>query len=130
VIGGALLGAIIGRVVGNGKESVSDRGPIRIVVDADLRLRGALDWYSAPAIAPDGRSTVFEQARDDGVRMLYLRRLADINAQPIPGTEDGRLPTFSPDGRWVAFESRGAIRKVAADGGTPVVVTQLPAKHG
>src|SRR4030095_16325396 len=62
----------------------------------------------------------------DGVR-LFMRRLDELIARPLAGTEEGEQPFFSPDGAWVAFFSYGALRKVRPDGGAPVVVAQLPA---
>src|ERR1700693_2695821 len=46
------------------------------------------------------------------------------NAAPISGSEGGVNPTFSPDGRWLAFFANGKLKKVPLDGGTPVVIAQ------
>ncbi len=37
----------------------------------------------------------------------------------MAGTEGGAAPFFSPDGRWVAFWSGGALKKTPADGKGP-----------
>ncbi len=40
----------------------------------------------------------------------------------MPGTEDGRRPFFSPDGKWVGFTTRRNLKKVPAEGGTSVEI--------
>ena len=65
----------------------------------------------------------------DGSR-LYARRLDDVTARALPGTENGDGPFFSPEGTWVGFFSNGAIRKVRVDGGAPLVVARVPEFRG
>jgi hypothetical protein len=60
---------------------------------------------SLAAISPDGRSFVYT-ASD----RLYLRWMDQIEALPIPGTEESPLnPFFSPDGQSVAYFTGGAL---------------------
>jgi eukaryotic-like serine/threonine-protein kinase len=71
----------------------------------------------ALALAPDG--TLFVYAASN---QLYRRSLADLDAQPLAGTEGlsrVHLPTFSPDGRLVAFwaESDRTLKCVPVEGG-------------
>jgi Tol biopolymer transport system component len=67
---------------------------------------------------PDGRSIVFSALQGDR-QQLYLRRTDQLTATAMAGTEGGGAPFFSPDGRWVAFWSGGALRKTPADGNGP-----------
>jgi eukaryotic-like serine/threonine-protein kinase len=53
---------------------------------------------------------------------VLLRDLARNEVAPIPGSEDGYHPFFSPDGGWVAFVSEGKLRKVRTEGGTPIAL--------
>ena len=46
--------------------------------------------------------------------------------QPIRGTELGFRPFFSPDGRWVGFQTGTELKRVSLDGGIPVTVAELP----
>ena len=56
-----------------------------------------------PALSPDGQSLVYS-----GGGQLHLRRLDELESEPLPGTEGARFPFFSPDGLWVGFgASRG-----------------------
>ena len=34
---------------------------------------------------------------------LYVRRLDQLQATPLPGTDGALIPFFSPDGRWIGF---------------------------
>lgn len=68
------------------------------------------------AISPDVRLVVYT-ARGDGVEQLYLRRLDQVAATPLRGTERGRSPFFSPDGKWVAFFADNQLKKIAVDSG-------------
>jgi eukaryotic-like serine/threonine-protein kinase len=76
------------------------------------------------AISPDGRRIAFAGVRD-GRQMLFVRELDQLEPRPIPGTEGGAAPAFSPDGDWVAFGQGGgspAIKKVSLKGGAPQVI--------
>ena len=68
-------------------------------------------------LSPDGTRLVYVANEQ-----LYLRNMHELTSAPIPGTEgsDPAEPVFSPDGQWVAFYSRGALKKVPVTGGTPV----------
>ena len=72
------------------------------------------------SISPDGASIVYT-----GNQQLYLRRLAEMEARPIPGTSlDVSSPVFSPDGQWVAFWSGqdATLKKIAVTGGAAVTL--------
>jgi len=80
---------------------------------------------SAIALSPDGRTLVFTAASEDGVH-LYLRRLDQLQAAPIPGTQGADTPFFSPDGAWIGFQAAGEFRKVPVSGGPPSRICALP----
>ena len=80
------------------------------------------------ALSPDGQQVVYT-ARQGGTGWgLDIRRLDQLHARTLPGTDGGRHPEFSPDGRWIAFGAAdGSLRKVAADGGGLSTVAPLDA---
>src|SRR5437660_4458209 len=51
-------------------------------------------------ISPDGQKIVFRAAGADGKSLLWTRSLDSLTAQPLPGTEDGSNPFWSPDSRF------------------------------
>ncbi|MGE3843197.1 MAG: serine/threonine-protein kinase [Vicinamibacterales bacterium] len=70
-------------------------------------------------MAPNGSATAFVR-----LKRLWLRRLSDIDAHPIDGTEAASLGSlvFSPDSRWLAFSTATTIRLISVDGGTSLAV--------
>jgi len=81
------------------------------------------------ALSPDGRWLVFA-ATDGETLRLFKRSLEQFNAAPIPGTEGGDHPFFSPDGRWVGFFAGGKLKKAPLDGGLPQVLADAPRPWG
>ena len=73
------------------------------------------------AVSPDGRQLAYSAGSGDGQR-LFLRAIDQFDSRPVPGTEGGRVPTFSPDGRALAFIASRKLKKVSLDGGAPVVL--------
>jgi len=71
---------------------------------------------SRVAISPDGQRIAYVANR-----RLYLRRLSELEAVPVTGTESAQgitNPAFSPDGRYVAFFAfdERTIKKVGIAG--------------
>jgi eukaryotic-like serine/threonine-protein kinase len=77
------------------------------------------------AISPTGDRVAFKGWSSAG-GALFIRKVGDVEAHPIPGTLGADTPFFSPDGRWLAFSHGGQIRRVPADGGPPVHVADVP----
>jgi Tol biopolymer transport system component/tRNA A-37 threonylcarbamoyl transferase component Bud32 len=83
------------------------------------------------AISPDGSMIVYSAAGDDRKLQLYLRKLADFESKPIPGTEGGQSPFFSPDGEWLGFVTDDAkLKKILLRGGSAVVVAEQAVPGG
>jgi serine/threonine-protein kinase len=91
---------------------------------ASLRL----DLRPVLALSPDG-STLAYAATIDGIPRLYIRARDSVESRALPGTEGGSMPTFSPDGKWIAFFADGKIKKVALDGPS-VTVANAPDVRG
>ncbi len=85
---------------------------------------GARLVASQVAIAPDGSSIIFADTVD-GTLMLWRKARDAARAVPMPGTEGGIAPFFSPDGRWVAFQTLDRkLRKIPVDGGGAVTLAE------
>ncbi len=77
------------------------------------------------AISPNGKELVYVGHSGSFQIQLYLRRTDEFEARPIPGTEDGTDPFFSPDGQWIGFLAGDDLKKVPLSGGPPVTLTTL-----
>jgi eukaryotic-like serine/threonine-protein kinase len=74
------------------------------------------------ALSPDGRQLAFIVLGSDGVSQLWVRPLDSIEARPLPGGESSAgIPPFfwSPDSRFIAFDSGGKLEKIDISGGPP-----------
>jgi Tol biopolymer transport system component len=77
-------------------------------------------------LSPDGTLLVFAALPTPEARPhLYVRRLDQLEASLLPGTEGARNPFFSPDGRWVGFVAEGKLKKVSVNGGGAVPIAGL-----
>jgi eukaryotic-like serine/threonine-protein kinase len=56
--------------------------------------------------------------------MIWLRTMDSLDAQPLPGTKDGRQPFWSPDSRFIGFFAAGTLKKVPVGGGRPQTVCE------
>jgi eukaryotic-like serine/threonine-protein kinase len=74
------------------------------------------DPGTRPAVSPDGKSVAFT-AETDGKSQVWLRDLDSLAARPLPGTENGSFPFWSPDSRWIAFNDGEKLKKVEVTGG-------------
>src|SRR5262249_47420279 len=85
------------------------------------RFRGA-----QLALSPDGTRLVAAEYDPSGSTWhLAVRRFDQSRFVPIPGTDGGMAPFFSPDGEWIAFTAGGKLRKVAVEGGVPVTLCDV-----
>ncbi|MEO8452964.1 MAG: hypothetical protein ABI647_24455, partial [Gemmatimonadota bacterium] len=91
--------------------SPPDRPVVRFVV--------ADDFQGAPAISPDGTRIAY-LSRDG---KLHVRVLSAVDDRALAGVENALFPTFSPDGRWIAYSTPSALVKIAAEGGEPSVIS-------
>ena len=82
-------------------------------------------------VSPDGRHVVFASAPAGGVQHVWRMDTEGGDPRQLTGGEAADFdPFWSPDGRWVFFNSwrsgNGRLWKVAAEGGEPTQVSDLP----
>jgi serine/threonine-protein kinase len=119
------------------------------VVLATAAVAGAIGWYARPeapaavrrfvipladeqrysntgrrvlALSPDGSHLVYAANN-----RLYLRRLDQLSATEIQGTDagSGRGPFFSPDGQWIGFWAGGQLKRIGLSGGAPIALADI-----
>jgi Tol biopolymer transport system component len=70
-----------------------------------------------PALSPDGRRVAFGAREGAGPMHVWVLDLASGAASPLPGTEGGHRPFWSPDGKSIGFFTWGAMSTIPAEGG-------------
>ena len=85
----------------------ADRRILTVGIDAGetRRSRRRLDWSDsvgpAAVLSPDGTALVFiARGPSSGRWQLFVRRLDELQASPVGGTEGAYAPFFWPDGSW------------------------------
>ena len=91
--------------------------PVIRPVRFDIQLpAGALTF----SLSPDGRQLAFLAPGSDGRNLVWIRALDSLEPRPLRGTENILVPTFwSPDSRFIAFQSGSKLKKIDISGGRP-----------
>ena len=115
------------------EQDVPPPEPLRI--SADLGAAAPLAPFNvqfgdAAAISPDGAVLAFIAQEDDRDPQLYVRRLNQLHAEPLLGTDNALGPFFSPDGQWVGFFAGGKLKKIAVTGGAAVTLADALSSRG
>jgi len=132
VVALVLMGLILAAVIG-GIALWSLRSPVPAKVTRfSYLLPEGLSFSSQGrrlvAISPDGTNLVYVANGQ-----LYLRRLSESEARPIPGTQqNANSPFFSPDGQYVGFYASqdGALKKIPITGGAAVTLCKASNPFG
>ncbi|MEO8677823.1 MAG: protein kinase [Vicinamibacterales bacterium] len=99
---------------------------LTLLLPEGIRLSDQLVTGARLAISPDSKRVVFTGVNGANNRTLWLHSLIDGSTRELAGTELAAGPTWSPDGKWIAFGLIGSIgsgtKKIAVDGGPPVVL--------
>lgn len=87
------------------------------------------DYRSLPAISPDGRRIAISLTVE-GKRSIWLRDLDSLEARPLPGTDEGYLPFWSPDSRQLGYFTPTTVKKIDAGGGPSLTVCDAASGAG
>jgi eukaryotic-like serine/threonine-protein kinase len=107
-------------------------------VDSPSRAMTRFTWtlpegttlFSAPTVSPNGRRICWTGLSESAGPQVFVRDMSSLDARPVPGTEDGRHPFWSPDSQAIGFFARGKLQRVSVDGGPPVVLADAPDARG
>ncbi len=94
--------------------------PERVVSKADIVVVDSPTAFvePEPKISPDGTMIAYKL---DG--RIQLRRLDSFDSRPLPGTEHARGLFWSPDSRWIGYQTGDSIFKISVNNGNPIKLT-------
>jgi serine/threonine-protein kinase len=102
------------------------------------RVRFALALEDSARIPPEANGVTIAVSRDGselayvgglGPSRLFLRQFENLTARAIPGTENARNPSFSPDGKWLAFKAAMALRRMPVRGGPIQIIADTVQRY-
>jgi serine/threonine protein kinase len=96
-------------------------------IGADVSL-STISGASA-ILSADGTTLAFVAMEANRTR-LYIRKLDQLQASALAGSEGADSPFFSPDGQWIAFFANGKLKKLAVTGGAAVNLCDAPNARG
>ncbi len=110
---------------------VPARVPTELTADPSIVGSASTQFGGGTILSPAGDLIAFvAQSRVDGRARIYLRRLGELDATPMPGTERPLSPFFSPDGRSIGFFADGSLKTVSVAGGAPVSLIEVLENRG
>jgi Tol biopolymer transport system component len=135
----ALAGAVVaiaaaaGIAYDRGARSVPpvERPTLRLAWSAadDLIPGAGPDYPFGLALAPNGRRVVVSAAKA-GLVQLWLRDLSTGDTQVLPGTDEGVLPFWAPDGRAIAFFAHGRLKAITLENAGITDLAAAPSPRG
>jgi Tol biopolymer transport system component len=88
------------------------------------------DDAGTPVISPDGTKLVFGAIGQGSGSRLWLRSMDELTAHPLPGTDGGQFPFWSPDGRSIGFFTNTDLKRLDLQGGAVVTLAPVYGSRG
>jgi eukaryotic-like serine/threonine-protein kinase len=77
------------------------------------------------ALSPDARYLVYRTGGTGNGGPLMVRAIDVLDAQPLTGITNARIPFFSPDSRWIGFFDLDELKKVPVTGGPAITICRF-----
>jgi Tol biopolymer transport system component len=127
----AALGASIAAWRASHAASESINLPLqRFDTDLDADMVNSTYASTFAAISPDGTRLIYKTRSPGGKPMFAMRMMDKTKGVPIPGTEGGHDPFFSPDGQWLGFYAETNLKKISVNGGAPIILAEASNPRG
>jgi Tol biopolymer transport system component len=81
-------------------------------------------------ISPDGKRLMFVATNTEGKRLLWVRPLDTLVAQPLAATDGANSPFWSADGRFIGYFANGKLLRIETSGGRPQVLCDASENRG
>jgi Tol biopolymer transport system component len=107
------------------RERPAAPSPMRFQIPPTVEFAGPGNF----GLSPDGRHLAFVGRGPDGIARLWIRAIDSLEVRVLPGSEMPDItppPFWSPDGRFVAFDAGGRLKKLDVSGGLPQTLCDLP----
>jgi Tol biopolymer transport system component len=102
----------------------------RVRIDLGTEASLSTQLGAAADLSPDGQVVVFVAGTTAARQQLFVRRLDQLQATALAGTEGATTPFFSPDGQWIGFFAGSKLKKIAVSGGAAVTLADAPTPRG
>jgi serine/threonine-protein kinase len=105
--------------------------PLRLSAEIGADASLITDFGASAILSPDGTALAFAAQKSAGqASQLFVRRLDQLKASPLAGSDGAESPFFSPDGQWIGFFSGGKLKKIAVTGGAVITLADAPLGRG
>ena len=81
-------------------------------------------------LAPDGSAVAYVATDAHGQILLWVRKLNELHARPVAGTDGANFPFWSADSRAIGFFAGGKLKATPMEAGSPSVVCDAPLGRG
>jgi serine/threonine protein kinase len=129
-----VAGAIAGLWLMQYFRPVRSASALKSIIKVEPESQQLVIMRNAISMASDGQFIVYaaipENPDPRSVPQIYLRRIDQMVAAPVAGTERGMNPFLSPDDLWIGFWESGKLKKVPVTGGVPVTLCDAPVLFG
>jgi Tol biopolymer transport system component len=102
--------------------------PRRVQFSVLTQAPPASSSLNVPQISPDGRLLAFLGPATTGhLNAIWIRPMDGLEARVLAGTDGADRLFWSPDSRSIGYQSGDKILRIAAEGGQPQSLCELPA---
>jgi Tol biopolymer transport system component len=128
----AIVAAVVIAILWHGKPTEPAQ-LMRFTVSFQDNVRYSVgeDFVRSASISPDGKRVVFTGSdQATGTARLYIRKIDSEQAIPLPGSDEGTEPFWSPDSKAVGFYAGGKVKIASVESGQVRELTDASATGG